>query len=84
MASDPLPGDGFDGKHFGDMLTDPEHPATVSELLELYASQGRKPSDKGFGYPPALPPHALPSPNSALAPLIWEPELPIPDLEEVA
>ncbi len=47
---------------------------SMSDLLNLILN-----SD-----PPPLPPLAVPSPNSALAPLIWERELPIPELEEVA
>jgi hypothetical protein len=84
LTDHPLPGEGSNGHSFEEMLDDKDHKLTASELLELYACQGSNPSDAGFNYPPPLPPLAVPSPNSALAPLIWEPELPIPELEEVA
>ena len=83
-TENPLPGDGSNDQHFAEMLDDKDPELTPSELLELYACQGSKPSDKGFDYPPPLPPLAVPSPNSALAPLIWEPELLIPELEDIA
>jgi hypothetical protein len=78
----PMPGDGYDGKRFHTMTDD----ASISDedLLDVYMSQRSKPSDPGFDYPPPLAAGAVPSPNATLAPLIWEDELPIPELEEVA
>ena len=83
-TDNPLPGEGSNDQKFSAMVDQKDPELTPSELLELYACQGSKPSDPGFEYPPPLPPLAVASPNSALAPLIWEPELPIPELQEVA
>jgi hypothetical protein len=80
-----MPGTGYDGEKFGQMADGPTK-LPLDELLEVYVAQEQPATDPVFAFPP-LPPDAVPSPNSALAPLIWEPELeipPIPAFEEAA
>jgi len=79
-----MAGDGYADQHFRDMVDDKVRNLTADEALTALASQHSRPSDPGFDYPPPLPEHAVASPNSALAPLIWEDELLVSDLEEVA
>ena len=75
-----MPGDGYDGRSFGAMGTG----QPIGDVLEVFMAQQREPSAPGFDFPPPLPAGAIASPNSALAPLVWEDELPIPELQEIA
>jgi hypothetical protein len=93
LAADPskpphkgMPRSGYGGEDFGQMATG-DRALSLAELLEVSAAQVAPPTNPAFGPRPPLPDDTVPSPNSALAPLIWESELlipPIPELEQAA
>jgi hypothetical protein len=78
-----MPGSGYNGEKFSQMADG----LAPGDLVEVVAAQVLPATDPVFGPRPALPAGTVPSPNSLLAPLVWEPELdipPIPDFEAAA
>jgi hypothetical protein len=69
-----MPGSGYGGVNPGDELV---AQYSLNELVPWVMEQQTAPED------PVLPAGALASPNAVLAPLIWEDELPIPELPEM-
>jgi len=73
-----MPAAGYDGVQPGDELAS----RSLNELVPFVMEQQRGPDDPIFAPLPSPAPGALPSPNALLAPLLWEEELPIPELPE--
>jgi hypothetical protein len=77
-----MPAAGYGEVQPGDEMTKKET-YRLNDLVAWVVEQQRRPDDPIFAPHPSPPAGALPSPNALLAPLIWEEELPVPELPDM-